>query len=570
MRSWQRSSAASIRFRIMACVITAIAVMGSCLIVTVQLNQKSMERIGGSYTTNAELTEVTALLADTERALEAYMEYRTFESIDSYYHFLAVSESAMERLHESPSTDSLLQKEYIVRQLTGSFFAYSLNAVTAQRANDSWRSEDNYRRSLQCYALLQSEVEELNMMFMRRNAADYAQNQGNFLKLARVSIAFTFIFFSLVLLLLYTSITLITTPLSDISAVALRVANMDFDIPLFNSQAQDEIGNICRAFDRMIVSIREYIDKIWEKAAKENELKERELEMRELYSGAQLRALQNQINPHFLFNTLNTGAQLAMIEGADKTCYFIEQVADFFRYNIQQKGQAATIDEELALIDNFIYIMKVRFGDRFEFIKEIPAGPHPQRLPRMTLQPLVEDCIKHGLNGAKGKVTLGLEQDIYFTHLRVSDNGGGFPPELRRRILSGESPAAADDSGSANALGAAGTAGATTNAAGAAGTAGSTANALEASSTAEVTAPDTPSASSAAASAAASSSTGAGNTSAAASNAGATSNTGAGTGTGLQNVISRLRLYFHSNDVFDILGNADGGTTFLIRIPNNV
>ena len=309
MRSWQRSSAASIRFRIMACVITAIAVMGSCLIVTVQLNQKSMERIGGSYTTNAELTEVTALLADTERALEAYMEYRTFESIDSYYHFLAVSESAMERLHESPSTDSLLQKEYIVRQLTGSFFAYSLNAVTAQRANDSWRSEDNYRRSLQCYALLQSEVEELNMMFMRRNAADYAQNQGNFLKLARVSIAFTFIFFSLVLLLLYTSITLITTPLSDISAVALRVANMDFDIPLFNSQAQDEIGNICRAFDRMIVSIREYIDKIWEKAAKENELKERELEMRELYSGAQLRALQNQINPHFLFNTLNTGAQ---------------------------------------------------------------------------------------------------------------------------------------------------------------------------------------------------------------------------------------------------------------------
>ena len=90
----------------MACVITAIAVMGSCLIVTVQLNQKSMERIGGSYTTNAELTEVTALLADTERALEAYMEYRTFESIDSSYHFLAVSESAMERLHESPSTDS--------------------------------------------------------------------------------------------------------------------------------------------------------------------------------------------------------------------------------------------------------------------------------------------------------------------------------------------------------------------------------------------------------------------------------------------------------------------------------
>ena len=79
--------------------------------------------------------------------------------------------------------------------------------------------------------------------------------------------------------------------------------------------------------------------------------------MRALYSDAQLRALQSQINPHFLFNTLNTGVQLAMMEGADKTSYFIEQVASFFRYNIQQQKQVATIDEELGLVDNFVYIM---------------------------------------------------------------------------------------------------------------------------------------------------------------------------------------------------------------------
>lgn len=536
MRARLQVPAASIRLRIMACVIAAIAVMGACLIVTVKLNQQSMERIGSSYRTNAELTEISTHLADTERALEAYMEYRTFESIDSYYHFLSLSESALDRLHESPSTDSLLQKEYIVRQLTGSFFAHSLNAVTAQRANDSWRSEDCYRRSLSCYALLQSEIEELSMMLMRRNAAAYAQNQEIFKRLTRESILFTFIFFSLVLLLLYLSVTMITRPLSDISSVALRVANMDFDIPLFNNQAQDEIGNICRAFDRMIVSIREYIDKIWEKAAKENELKERELEMRELYSGAQLRALQNQINPHFLFNTLNTGAQLAMMEGADRTCYFIEQVADFFRYNIQQKGQAATIDEEFALIDNFIYIMKVRFGERLEFIKDVPEGPHPQRLPRMTLQPLVEDCLKHGLSGAKGKVTLSLEQDTYFSYIRVSDNGRGFPPELRSCILGGDSSAAPQDGGIHLAEAAASSAGA-------------------ASPLADPASPSAVPAKPAAASASASS---------------AGTGSEGGTGTGLQNVISRLRLYFHSTDVFDILDNADGGTTFLIRIPNNV
>jgi sensor histidine kinase YesM len=283
--------------------------------------------------------------------------------------------------------------------------------------------------------------------------------------------------------------------------VALRVANRDFDGPLFNSTARDEIGNICRAFDRMIISIREYIDTIWEKALQETELREKDMEMRELYADAQLRALQNQINPHFLFNTLNTGVQLAMMEGADKTCFFMEQVADFFRYNIQQKNQTATIDEELALVDNFVYIMKVRFGDRLQFVKDVPEGENTKILPRMTLQPLVENCIKHGLNGAKGIVVLKIRRDSFFTRISISDNGCGFPPELRKKILdTAPEDTVAEESA-----------------------AGSVADAKN------------------------------------------TKNTG----TGLINVITRLRLYFHRSDVFDILPNDEGqGTAFIIRIPN--
>jgi len=149
------------------------------------------------------------------------------------------------------------------------------------------------------------------------------------------------------------------------------VAQQDFDVPLFNKKSHDEIGNICRAFDRMIISIREYIDKIWEKARTENELRERQMEMQALYADAQLKAFQSQINPHFLFNTLNTGAQLAMMEGADKTCFFIEQTSDFFRYNIAQK-EDASIDDELGLVDSFVYIMKVRFGKRLKKYSRAP------------------------------------------------------------------------------------------------------------------------------------------------------------------------------------------------------
>ena len=86
---------------------------------------------------------------------------------------------------------------------------------------------------------------------------------------------------------------------------------------------------------------------------------------------AQLMTLQAQINPHFLFNTLNAGAQLAMMEGADKTTEFIENMADFFRYNIKKMNQDATILEEIHLVDNYIYIMNVRFTGEIHFEKEV-------------------------------------------------------------------------------------------------------------------------------------------------------------------------------------------------------
>lgn len=491
----------SIRTRIVACVIAAILLMGGCLIVTIRLNQRTLERIGGSYKTNAELTEFSTNLAETERAMETYVEYLTFESIDSYFHYQTLSENSLSQFQSKPSTDTVMQKEYIVRQITESFFTYSRYVVTARRANNTTDVDTWYGKSLRCYSMLQSEIQQLNVLFMQKNAKLYNEYRDNYAFMTRVSIGFIFIFFMLILAVLYFSVTSIMKPLADISSVALRVANRDFDVPLFNSTARDEIGNICRAFDRMIISIREYIDTIWEKALQETELREKELEMRELYADAQLRALQNQINPHFLFNTLNTGVQLAMMEGADKTCFFMEQVADFFRYNIQQKNQTATIDEELALVDNFVYIMKVRFGERLQFVKDVPAGENTQSLPRMTLQPLVENCIKHGLNGSKGIVVLKIKTDSFFTKISVSDNGCGFPQELRKKILD---DALADNGADES-----------------------------------VSGPESE------------------------------GKNDKNTGTGLINVITRLRLYFHRSDVFDILANGEGqGTTFLIRIPN--
>ena len=425
----------SLRWRIMFSIGVAIVMLTASILMTMRFSYYSIENLGASYKTNSELTDFTQNLSSTEKSMENYINYRTFESIDAFYNSRLKVETFYESLQDFPSRNEVFHKEYIVHQLTESFLYYSNQAISARRANADEEVNINYKYAIDSYNYLTSQILELNKLRLQQNASRYNENQNRIILTNMLSILFFLIVSILIFFILYLTITSIMEPLVEISDVSHKIANGDFDIPLFNRKSNDEIGNLCKAFDRMIISIREYIDTIWEKARIEADLKEKEVEMQSLYTDAQLRALQNQINPHFLFNTLNTGAQLAMMENADKTCYFIEQVADFFRYNIQQQSRTASIDEELGLIDNFVYIMKVRFGSRLDFTKEIPEGSFPEQIPSMTLQPLVENCIKHGLKKSKGKVRLCLQRTEEFIIISVSDNGDGMPQKTRQAVF---------------------------------------------------------------------------------------------------------------------------------------
>ena len=494
-------------WRIMFSVGIAFVFMALILVLTMQLDYNSMQILGESYNSNSELTYFTQELAATQRAMENYVNYHTFESIDSYYYSKNKIENFYNQMQDNPSKNQLSQKEYIVHQLAKSFSYYSNKAISARRANNFEELSKYYQITLKCYKTLQSQILELNSLRLQENAQTYQKNHNNIAFTRSITFIFFILFAIFLFYLLYLTITSIMAPLVDISEVAHKVAKRDFDVPLFNKNTNDEIGNICQAFDRMIISIREYIDTIWEKARTEAELKEKEIEMQALYTDAQLRALQNQINPHFLFNTLNTGAQLAMMENADKTSYFIEQTANFFRYNIQQKNKTASISDELGLIDNFVYIMKVRFGTRLEFTKDIPNITFSEQIPLMTLQPIVENCIKHGLKNPIGKVLLKITIDDKFVIISVSDNGEGMPEETKEALFK------AVEEGSTRLP----------------------AQVLNQSSSSSGNIEEKRN------------------------------------GTGLISVFLRLKLQFKRNDLYDIVAGPDGkGTSFIIRIPKNV
>jgi len=425
----------SLRFQIMLSVSLVTLMIIASLMSFIIMNRRTIRAISNAYTSNANLNTLIKNVSDLEYNMELYNEYKTYESIDNYYSARVKVEDYRKNMQRYPSTTPLAQKEYIVNNLVKSFVYYSGVAVAEKRANKD--NSVNIQKSMKCYRMLQNAITELNTLLMEHNAEIYLGNRSRILRLTELSIVFYVFYFLGILISLYLLITKILNPLEEISHVAEHVADRDFDIPLFNRTGKNEIAKICMAFDKMIISIKEYIDTIWEKARTENELRQKEIEMQALYSEAQLKAFQSQINPHFLFNTLNTGAQLAMMEGADKTCSFIEQTSDFFRYNLRQQKSTATISEELGIVDNYVYIMKVRFGQRLEFIKNIPEKEYDELLPVMTLQPLVENCIKHGLlNTDKGKVELTIGENPAYILISISDNGSGIADNTRQDILS--------------------------------------------------------------------------------------------------------------------------------------
>jgi signal transduction histidine kinase len=157
--------------------------------------------------------------------------------------------------------------------------------------------------------------------------------------------------------------------------------------------------------------------------------KERQEErLKALATEAELRALKAQINPHFLFNTLNTIAELIHTD-SDRAEATVERLAEMFRYvlNGSERG-LVPLEEELDFLDGYLEIERARFGDRLH----ITCGTAPRALglliPSLVLQPLVENAIRHG-QGADGSIDLGIELHIDGDKavIVVSDQGPGMP-----------------------------------------------------------------------------------------------------------------------------------------------
>ena len=226
------------------------------------------------------------------------------------------------------------------------------------------------------------------------------------------------------LLLLNRILTGVVKPLKKLEKYMVQVNpdNMDQRMEILTD---DEIGHLSMKFNQMMDRIRD--------------LKEQVIEEQEDKRKYELQALQAQINPHFLYNTLDSIIWMAETNDSNIVA-MTEALAKLFRISLNKGNEEISLERELEHVKNYLIIQSMRYADKFTY--EISAEPGVERCRtiKLILQPIVENCIYHGIKKKRGtgKITIRAYRREQNLIIEVSDDGYGMPEEICRKILSDE------------------------------------------------------------------------------------------------------------------------------------
>lgn len=437
----------SVQSRITA-VLTVVLLM--VLVVNIFIFRESramVQRINDVFASNATIIQLSDTLETAQASLRGYLSTRSSASLEDFYRYEQALRAGTETLNDRIVDNDNLMLEKNIRVMTESYLSTCERAIQARRGRDVEEYKRYYAQSSALFGYINSYIYALNSSRFRQNSENYQELLEVIKTLEQTCMILIIAVSALALFFASVLVRAMISPLGALARAAWRVADGDFSVEVAASEREDEVGAVTNAFHRMLNSIRAYISSQRSSMEKEAQMKENELAMEAHLKEAQLKFLQAQINPHFLFNSLNAGSQLAMMEGAERTEVFLSRMADFFRYNVKKTGGDASLREELDSVDNYIYILNVRFSGDIHYEKllddEIDTGSI--RMPSMILQPIVENAVQHGIHDdqEKGVITLSAEfagpdeneAGLPCVRVTVSDNGTGMTGEQIRAIM---------------------------------------------------------------------------------------------------------------------------------------
>ncbi|WP_027091695.1 sensor histidine kinase [Cohnella thermotolerans] len=219
---------------------------------------------------------------------------------------------------------------------------------------------------------------------------------------------------------------LIMKPIIELSRTMRKNKFLNLVTTKKHLKRTDEIGILYNEYNNMIRDINDYVKEIYQ-----NKL---------ITLDSQMKALEAQINSHFLYNTLESINSIAEIEEVESIAVMTKALGDMFRYSIKTDSELVAIDEELKHVNNYLSIQKIRYENKIDFRLHIQDGIGQMRILKLILQPIIENALYHGLENTKNKGTVALTAytDGELIRFEIADDGVGMSPdqlgELRRLL----------------------------------------------------------------------------------------------------------------------------------------
>lgn len=206
------------------------------------------------------------------------------------------------------------------------------------------------------------------------------------------------------------------SPILTLRSLMKQVEGGDLNVR-FASRGQDEVSQLGAGFNTMINEIRNLIEQVYVVQQSKRE--------------AELHILQEQIKPHFLYNTLDTIQWMAQERGAKDIVDVINALTRLFRIGLSRGKEMISFREEVEHIQSYLFIQKIRYEDKFDYQLDIPGDLLPVQVLRLILQPLVENALYHGIKKKRGSGTIRVEAEHRGEVLlvRVIDDGAGMSPQ---------------------------------------------------------------------------------------------------------------------------------------------
>jgi two-component system sensor histidine kinase YesM len=290
------------------------------------------------------------------------------------------------------------------------------------------RYEDNIEIWENDVQIVTSLLRENFMQYIYYEAKDLelmrSEYQNFYEVLLRFSVVSIVCIVLLILFLFYQVPLRITRPIRKLSEVTNQVAGGNFDVR-FDERSSAEVSMLSDSLNTMIDKINELLEQV---KTEQTRLRKAEFEV-----------LQAQINPHFLYNTLDAIVWLAEAGESKKVVSMVESLSEFFRTSLNQGKDIIAIKEEIQHVSSYLKIQQVRYQDILTYEIDIPDELHRYTIPKITIQPIVENALYHGIKNKRGQGMIKIEgqkHEDFFT-IKISDNGIGISPERLEQVRDG-------------------------------------------------------------------------------------------------------------------------------------